>query len=229
MAIRSRMGYCTLPKGTIYIMAWDYRLLFGTGIFHNPCEITFNSSHAFPFTNRLLPGNSGQNISITMRKILFLLVLNLMSATAFAQKEVTIKAGTIIPLKATNTVAAADVAIGDKIGFSVSRDINVEGLTAIPYGTLASGKVTLAKKSSWWGTRGRLSVEITELVMPNGNVIPLENGKIQIKGQNRTALSVILFCFVAIPACAICGSKAEMQSGYEIQANVATNTKIAVE
>lgn len=155
--------------------------------------------------------------------------MSLLSTTTFAQQEVTLKAGTIIPLKVVNTIAAADVAIGDKVGFSVSRDININGVTAIPYGTLASGKVTLAKKSSWWGTRGRLSVEITELVMPNGTVIPLENGNIQIKGKNRTALSVLLFCFVTIPACAICGSKAEMQNGYEIQANVATNTKLIVE
>lgn len=164
-----------------------------------------------------------------MRNFLFTLFLSLLSTTTFAQQEVTLKAGTIIPLKVVNTIAAADVAIGDKVGFSVSRDININGVTAIPYGTLASGKVTLAKKSSWWGTRGRLSVEITELVMPNGTVIPLENGNIQIKGKNRTALSVLLFCFVTIPACAICGSKAEMQNGYEIQANVATNTKLIVE
>ena len=158
-----------------------------------------------------------------------MLFLTFLSTAIFAQQEVTLKAGTIIPIKAVNTIAAADVAIGDKVGFSVSRDINIDGVTAIPYGTLASGKVTLAKKSSWWGTRGRLCVEITELIMPNGTIIPLNNGNIQIKGTNRTALSVLLFCFVTIPACAICGGKAEMQSGYEIQANVAANTKLIVE
>lgn len=164
-----------------------------------------------------------------MRKAVLLLLMSVLSFSVMAQNEVTIKAGTIIPFKCVNTVAAADVKEGDKVGFSVSRDVNINGVTAIPYGTLASGKVILAKKSSWWGTRGRLSVEITELVMPNGTVIPLQNGKVQIKGKNRTALSVILFCFVTIPACAICGGKAEMESGYEIQTNVASNTSLMVE
>ena len=89
-----------------------------------------------------------------------------MCVSAFAQKEVQVKAGTIIPLRATNTVAAADVKAGDKVLFTVARDVNIDGVTAIPYGTSVSGIITLAKKSSWWGTKGRLSLNVTELVMP---------------------------------------------------------------
>ena len=118
--------------------------------------------------------------------------------------------------------------LGDKIPFSVSRDVQVGNITAIPYGTLASGIVTEAKKSKWWGTKGRLGIMINELVMPNGTVIPLDNGNLHVYGQNRTPLSVILFVFVW-PACFICGSKAEMQAGYELQTNVAANTKLRIE
>ena len=67
------------------------------------------------------------------------------------------------------------------------------------------------------------------MVMPNGTVIPLQNGMVQIQGKNRTALSVVLFALVVWPACFICGSKAEMQAGYEIQVNVAANTALKVE
>ena len=164
-----------------------------------------------------------------MKKFLFSLIMSLMCVSAFAQKEVQVKAGTIIPLRATNTVAAADVKAGDKVLFTVARDVNIDGVTAIPYGTSVSGIITLAKKSSWWGTKGRLGLNITELVMPNGTVIPLQNGIVQIQGKNRTALSVGLFIFVAWPACFICGSKAEMQAGYEIQTNVAANTTLVIE
>jgi hypothetical protein len=131
-----------------------------------------------------------------------------MSITTFAQKEVTVKAGTIIPLQIVNPTKAADVSVGQKVAFRVSRDINVDGVTVIPYGTLVNGSVYEAKKSSWWGTKGRLGIKITELFAPNGEMIPLTNGDVYVTGKNRTALSVILFCFVTIPACAICGSKA---------------------
>ncbi|WP_455541364.1 hypothetical protein [Prevotella fusca] len=164
-----------------------------------------------------------------MRKFLFTLVMGLTCMSVFAQKEITVKAGTIVPLRATNTVAAAKVKVGEKVLFTVARDINIAGVTAIPYGTSVSGVVTLAKKSSWWGTKGRLTLNITELVMPNGTVIPLQNGIVQIQGKNRTALSVTLFALVVWPACFICGSKAEIPAGYEIQANVAANTTFTVE
>lgn len=164
-----------------------------------------------------------------MKKFLFMFLMSMLCTSMFAQKEVLVKAGTIIPLKATNTVAAADVKVGEKVQFTVSRDINIHGVTAIPYGTLVTGNVKLAKKSSWWGTKGRLSIDITEVIMPNGTVIPLQNGNIQIQGENRTVLSVCLFALVIWPACFICGSKAEMQAGYEIQANVASNTTLVVE
>ena len=75
-----------------------------------------------------------------------------MSFASFAQKEVTVKAGTLVPLQITNPTKAADVSVGQKVAFRVSRDIKVDGVTAIPYGTIVNGTVYQAKRSSWWGT-----------------------------------------------------------------------------
>lgn len=164
-----------------------------------------------------------------MKKMFLFLILGLACITSFAQKEVIVKAGTLVPLQSINTVRAADVEEGSSVSFHVARDISIDGVTAIPYGTVVKGKVTLAKKSSWWGTKGRLGISINEIVMPDGDVIPLTNGNIKVNGTNRTVLSVILFCFVTIPACLIPGSRAEMQAGYQIEANVAAKTTIKVD
>lgn len=163
-----------------------------------------------------------------MKKFFVCVSLCLMSIVAFAQKEVTVKAGTMVPLQVVNPTKAADVKEGQKVAFRVSRDINVDGLTAIPYGTIVNGNVYEAKKSSWWGTKGRLGIKLTDLVAPNGEIIPLTNADVYVTGKNRTTLSVLLFCFVTIPACFITGSKAELPNGYEIQANVAANTIVKV-
>lgn len=164
-----------------------------------------------------------------MKKALFMcLAMCLLSVAAFAQKEVTVKAGTLVPLQVTNPTKAADVTVGQKVAFRVSRDINVDGMTAIPYGTIVNGTVYEAKKSSWWGTKGRLGIKISELYGPNGEMIPLMNGDVYITGKNRTALSVYLCLCLVWPACFICGSKAEIPVGYEIQANVAANTLVKV-
>lgn len=164
-----------------------------------------------------------------MKKVVLCLALCCMSIMTYAQKEVTIKAGTLIPFQSVNTVRAADVYKGQKLNFRVARDINVEGVTAIPYGSMVSATVTKAKRSSWWGTRGRLAASISEIVMPDGTVIPIQNGNFEIKGKNRTALSVVLFLFVTMPACCITGSRAEMPAGYEIVGNVAATTKVKVD
>ena len=156
------------------------------------------------------------------------LVLCLMSIATFAQKEVTVKAGTLVPLQVINSTKAADVKVGQKVAFRVSRDINVDGITAIPYGTTVNGTVYEAKRSSWWGTKGRLGIKVNELYGPNGEMIPLTNGDVYVTGKNRTTLSVVLFALVVWPACFICGSKAELPAGYEVQANVAANTPVKV-
>ena len=154
-------------------------------------------------------------------------ILCALSLSTFAQKEVTVKAGTIVPLQIVNPTKAADVKKGQKVAFRVARDIMVEGVTAIPYGTTVNGTVYEAKKSSWWGTKGRLGIKIDEIVTPNNEVVPLTNGDVYVTGKNRTTLSVVCALFVW-PACFICGSKAEIPAGYEIQANVAANTQVKV-
>ena len=72
-------------------------------------------------------------------------------------------------------------------------------------------------------------MDINELLMPDGTVIPLQNGNIKILGKNRTVISVVLFAVVIWPACFLCGSKAEMQAGYEIQANIASNVTLKID
>lgn len=161
-------------------------------------------------------------------KYLLILFISVISLKGIAQ-ELTIKAGTAIPIQSVNKIEAANVAEGQNVYFRVSRDINIDGITAIPYGTMVTGQIYEAKKSSWWGTRGRLGIKVNEILLPSGKSIPLNNGDIYIKGKNRTALSVILFAIVIWPACFICGGKAEMVSGYEIVTYVAKNTNVFVD
>lgn len=163
-----------------------------------------------------------------MKKLFSCVAMSILSIATFAQTEVNVKAGTLVPLQVVNSTRAANVQKGEKVVFRVSRDINVDGITAIPYGTIVNGNVYEAKKSSWWGTKGRLGIKLNEIVMPNGEVIPLTNGNVYVTGKNRTALSVALFAVCLWPCCFICGSKAEIPAGYEVVANVASSTMVKV-
>ena len=163
-----------------------------------------------------------------MKKIVLLMVAIMMACATFAQQEVTLKAGTFVPVKSQNSVRATEVKEGQTLNFIVSRDVNVNGVTAIPYGAMVKGTVTKAKRSSWWGTRGRLGVSINRVILPDGTELPLTSNGVEIKGTNRTTLSVVLFAIVVWPACFICGGKAEMPAGYEIEAQLASTASITV-
>lgn len=138
-------------------------------------------------------------------------------------EEHRLNAGTQIPIQNINYVRASDLKVGQSVNFRTARDIKVDGIDFLPYGTNIKGVVYEAKKSSGFGTKGRLGIRIDKIELPNGLTIPLINGDVYVTGKNRTPLSVILFLFVTWPACFICGSKAELPAGYEIVANVAEN------
>lgn len=162
-----------------------------------------------------------------MKKVSLALMLGMVSLTSFAQKQVTLKAGSIVQLQSVNQVKAADVEEGQTVDFQVVQDVNVDGVCVIPRGTLVKGKVSEARKSSLAGTKGRLVININSLNLPDGEPVFFSNTDVRINGKNRTPLAVVTGLFIW-PCIFIPGTKAVMPSGYEVQATVAANTTITV-
>lgn len=144
-----------------------------------------------------------------------------------AQKKVTIKAGTIVPLLSVSQVKAADVADGQTVDFRVAQDVNVDNICAIQQGTLVKGKVVEARKSTVGGTKGKLIISISSLTLPDGNPLFFSNSEVRIYGHNRTPVAVVVGLFTLF-GFLIPGSKAVMPENYEVQAYVASNTEIVV-
>ena len=165
-----------------------------------------------------------------MKNVLFIMVMLFICTITNAQekKSVIIKAGTIVPLEAINNVRASEVHEGQYIDFKVTRNITVEDQTVIPIGTIAKGIVYEAKRSSWWGTKGRLGIRLKSMIIPSGDELFFTSSEIYIEGQNRTPIAVVTALFVW-PCMFICGSKAEMKAGYEIDAIIANTTTIEID
>ena len=162
-----------------------------------------------------------------MKRFAISTLMFIMAIAVIAQKQVTIKGGTIVPLESTVKIKAADVNVGQTVDFRVSRDVLVDGIVAIPSGTIAKGTVYEAKRSTAFGTKGRLGIKVRYLTLPSGENISFASSDIYIQGQNRTALSVVVFIFTLLPF--PCGSKAVMPLGYEFDATVANNTTVTIE
>jgi len=146
------------------------------------------------------------------------------ASKASSEKEVVLEYGRAIPIEIENTVCARDVDKGQSIVFRTKADIVVDGVTIIPLDTRVNGIVYEAKRSSWWGTKGKLGIRIDNLILADGTYVPL-NGDVYVTGKNRTALTVILFLFAAWPTCFICGTKAELQAGYDTFARLGANVR----
>ncbi len=59
--------------------------------------------------------------------------MGVITLSTYAQKQVTIKAGTIVPLQSVKQVKAADVSEGQTVDFQVVQDVNVDGV-CVPRG-----------------------------------------------------------------------------------------------
>lgn len=162
-----------------------------------------------------------------MNKFLIVGLFCLNSMLTFAQQTLEVKAGTTVPLEAVKAIRAVDVHEGEYVDFKVSRDVKVNGIVAIPAGAIAKGTVYEAKRSTAFGTRGRLGIKLRYVTLPSGDQVNLTGGDVYIKGANRTALSVVIFCCTCLPF--PCGGKAEMPLGYEVDAIVSNNTTVVLE
>jgi len=76
-----------------------------------------------------------------MKKVLLMLFMSMLCLGVFAEKDVTVKAGTLVPLQSVNGVETVNVKVGDKVLFEISRDVMVNEVAAIPYGTIINSKV----------------------------------------------------------------------------------------
>ena len=162
-----------------------------------------------------------------MKKYFVVCLLSIFSVVSYAQKKVTLKTGTIIPLQSVRQVKAADVNEGEYVDFRVVNDIMVDNHVVIEKGSIVKGVVNEACKSTIAGTKGRLVININQITLASGEHVFCSNSAARIYGKNRTPLAVITGLFVW-PCIFIPGTKAVMPEGYEVHAYVAANTEISV-
>ncbi|MBO6287350.1 MAG: hypothetical protein J6M94_02020, partial [Prevotella sp.] len=91
-------------------------------------------------------------------------------------KRVVLKKGISVPIQIVKPVKARDLNVGDQVAFKVAQDIFSDGIVVIPNGTPVKGTVYVAKKSSAFGTKGKLGIIIKNIDLPDGGQIPLMNG-----------------------------------------------------
>ena len=143
--------------------------------------------------------------SAYLRKIL---VTILLAPCAAAQETSAIPARLIIPdqtpvkLQLTESVSSAHARPGDRLDFVVARDVNIQGFTVIPAGTVASGSVTGVKGKRLLGIGGNVTLKLDSVKLANGDRVGL-HARLNVKGRSRTILmaaGMIATALVFLPA-----------------------------
>ena len=147
--------------------------------------------------------------------------LLLASSTVMA-KDVTLRGGTPIPMQLSTTVNSKNVTVGQVIDFKVTRDIQADGVTVIPAGSIAKAQVVRAKKNGILGKEGELQLSINSVMAVDGTQVMLSGGNLSDEGSDKLILSIFL-CFL------IKGGSAELPAGMECTPSVSGNTVISVD
>lgn len=119
---------------------------------------------------------------MTVRRLLLLLVIALLSISMLAQE---IPAGTRISVRTGNELNSGKSTVGQEWQGSLARDLVVNGKTIAKSGSTVHGKVTLAKSSGRLHAPGQLSVRLTSVDTNNGPV-SVKTSSIFRKGDSHT-------------------------------------------
>jgi hypothetical protein len=88
------------------------------------------------------------------------------NASTVEYREVTVPAGTVLPLQLQSTVSSASSRVEDPVHATLRRPIVIKGLTALPAGTAVFGHVTNAKRSARVKGRGQVGFRFTQVDLP---------------------------------------------------------------
>lgn len=167
------------------------------------------------------------NFSKTLRVILALVAASVFAPTSFAQKQVTLKAGTPVVLSTVESISSKTAVSGNVVDFKVVSDVVAEGNVVIPAGTIAKGQVSSVSKASALGKGGELSISVSSINGVDGSLIPLSGATVSASGKDKVGLAIV---------CGLCtlvgflinGAQAELPAGAQAQAVVMSNTTITL-
>jgi hypothetical protein len=102
-----------------------------------------------------------------------------------ASPPLTVPAGTTFDVELTRGLASNTSSPGDTFRARILGDVRLDGAVAIPAGAEILGVVTEAEGARRIGGHAKLSLELTDLVLPSGSTVPVHASFLE-EGRSRT-------------------------------------------
>ncbi len=99
-------------------------------------------------------------------------------------KTVTLPAGTIVPVRLTETLDSGKTQPNDAFHGALASDIGIQGVIAVPRGTPVMGRVVDVKEAAHFKGNALLSIELTDIT-PHGQRVSVDTDPFNKEGAGR--------------------------------------------
>lgn len=153
-----------------------------------------------------------------------LLIMMISASVAFASaneiamvsmpRNLTIAKGTIIKVRAVDTISSQKTKQNEKVHFKVIEDIVIEDIIVISAGTDVEAVITKVKKAGPWDKDGEIEVAFSEVETKDGHSIPV-SGMLQLRGDKPPLLVKYSLLGVLVK-----GKEAVMRTGTKVDLQI---------
>jgi len=109
------------------------------------------------------------------------------TVAAPAKTRLTIKKDTVIGIRLDQEVSSETARVEDRISAKVSRDVIVDGTTAIPAGARLEGMIVRVERPTPANPRGKLAIRFTSLLRPDNSRVALSTDVISREAADPAA------------------------------------------
>ena len=101
-------------------------------------------------------------------------------------EELTVKQDAVVGIKIDQSVSSETARVEDRVTAKVTRDVTVDGRTAIAAGTKLEGVVTVVERGGKFRERAKVGVRFTTLILADGLRVPIQTEAILREGESPT-------------------------------------------
>ena len=104
----------------------------------------------------------------------------------YVPASLTLQAGTVIPVRITEWLSSDKNVIGDRFTGSLEQPLIANGWVVAERGQLVTGRVAKAQKAGRVSGVSQLGVELNELTLVDGQLLPVELNSCKVRQERRT-------------------------------------------
>ena len=99
-------------------------------------------------------------------------------------EEVVVKQDSVVGIQLDQSVSSETAKVEDRITAKVTRDVTVDGRTAIAAGTKLEGVVSLVERGGKFRERAKIAIRFNMLILPDGLRVPIQTDAIPREGDS---------------------------------------------